>query len=1236
MRARLRLLLATILPALMAGMLLTTVSPPDKAVASQPPDPGPSKSTMVSSVPSSITPQVNNGDVQSIAQVGNMIVIGGNFTQVNGQAYNHVAAFNATTGAVSTAFRPSINGIVNAVAPGPNNHSVYVGGNFSQIGAANVTDLALLDLDTGAIASGWQSPSFNFGEVRDLTRRGNRLYIGGTFTAVGGRTHGGLASLDAATGAVQPFLSVQLTGQHNPQTTGWVGIRRFDVTPDGSKLVAVGNFTEADGLPRVQIVMIDLTGTSATVDPTWNTARFQPTCFSWAFSDTVRGVSFSPDGSYFVVTSTGGGNRGTLCDAAVKFGTTSQGGDVQPEWVAETGGDSLWGVTATDSAIFVGGHNRWMNDPLGVDQAQAGAVPRAGLAALDPVSGRPLAWNPGRVPKGTFVYNFLSTPNGVYLGSDTDYIGNFRYKRPKIAFFPYQGGSQLASTTTGSLPGSVFLAGKQPTATDSNVLYRVNTGGQAVQAIDNGPDWSADTASTSPYRNSGSNSATYAPGATLDSTVPSSTPATIFDSERWDPNGDPEMQWNFPVDPGTPIEVRVFLANRCSCTSQPGSRVFNVSLDGQSWLDNEDLVADVGNQTATMKDKDITAPANGMVTISFGHVTENPLVNGIEIIRTDKQPPAPDATNTVSRIEFDGTTATGPADVGSGGIDWSRARGAFMVGNKVFYGFTDNLLHSRTYDGASWGPDVKYDLYHDPAWANVRTGDGDSTFDGAFPSLYGEMPNITGMFYSAGRLYYTEFGDSRLRSRWFSPDSGIVDETTVQAPSSVDFSDADGMIYANGKLYYVTKSDGVLHAVAFADGAVSGSPITVSGPAQDGIDWRNRAMFLFNGTPAGAPNQRPVAAFSSSCQVNVCNFDGSASSDSDGTVASYAWDFGDGKSDTGSKPSHSYAAGGTYTVKLTVTDNDGSTNAVSHNVTVADPPQNDPPVAAFGSTCQVNACDFDGSGSSDPNGSVASYAWDYGDGQSGTGVKPSHAYSAGGTYTVKLTVTDNDGATDSVSHDVTVSDPAPSSMAYVGSDHSPAGAALFKTVKVPSKASVGDMMLVFETGNSGSNPSGPSGVTGWTKLNSFASSGVESTVWEKSVAAGDPGATIRMDYSQYEKAILSVVVYSGVNASTLDAADLTHAADTSTTSHATPVIDAAAGDWVVSYWSDKSPSTDSWTSPSGVMQRETGTGTGSGRFGMLLADSNGTVPAGQYGNLTATTNAASYRALMWTIRLTPA
>ena len=91
-----------------------------------------------------------------------------------------------------------------------------------------------------------------------------------------------------------------------------------------------------------------------------------------------------------------------------------------------------------------------------------------------------------------------------------------------------------------------------------------------------------------------------------------------------------------------------------------------------------------------------------------------------------------------------------------------------------------------------------------------------------------------------------------------------------------------------------------------------------------------------HGVGAGTvtPNQPPTAAFTSSCDELECSFDASGSTDGDGTVASYAWDFGDGQTGTGATPSHSYGAAGQYTVKLTVTDDDGATDEVTHTVTV--------------------------------------------------------------------------------------------------------------------------------------------------------------------------------------------------------------------------------------------------------------------------------------------------------------
>jgi PKD repeat protein len=135
-------------------------------------------------------------------------------------------------------------------------------------------------------------------------------------------------------------------------------------------------------------------------------------------------------------------------------------------------------------------------------------------------------------------------------------------------------------------------------------------------------------------------------------------------------------------------------------------------------------------------------------------------------------------------------------------------------------------------------------------------------------------------------------------------------------------------------------------------------------------------------------------------------------SDSDGFIARYEWDFGDNTTATGPTQSHTYTNVGTYTVSLRVTDDGGESYTARTTVKIADPAK--PPVASTGGTYQGSPGKdvlFDGMASSDSDGTIASYAWNFGDGASGSGPTPAHAYAQAGTYNVSLTVTDNSGMT---------------------------------------------------------------------------------------------------------------------------------------------------------------------------------------------------------------------------------
>jgi PKD repeat protein len=168
-----------------------------------------------------------------------------------------------------------------------------------------------------------------------------------------------------------------------------------------------------------------------------------------------------------------------------------------------------------------------------------------------------------------------------------------------------------------------------------------------------------------------------------------------------------------------------------------------------------------------------------------------------------------------------------------------------------------------------------------------------------------------------------------------------------------------------------------------------------------------------------AENAPPTAAFTPpSCIANQpCQFtDGS--SDSDGNVVAWTWEFGDGGTANDRNPAHTYATAGTYNVKLTVRDDDGATNTVTNSVTV-----NGPPTAAFtNAACSAGVpCQFTDASTDD--GSIVAWNWDFGDFSPPSNEQnPTHIYivGAGFTYQVALTVTDNQGLTSSVTQGVTV------------------------------------------------------------------------------------------------------------------------------------------------------------------------------------------------------------------------
>ncbi len=895
---------------------------------------------IVSADPVNFTPNLVDGDVRSVVQIGGRIFIGGNFTQVKAAGSqtvvdrSRVLAFDAATGAIDDSFKPSADGEVSVLLPSADGHSIYLGGQFTHIDGVARKVLTRLDIDTGQPVAGF-TPNVD-ARVKDLRLSGGRLWVGGNFAHVDGVARTALATLNPNTGRLDTFQSLDFAGMQNGGTTL---VYKMDITPDGSKLIAVGNFTSVGGQSRPQIVMLDLSGGSTQL-ANWQTSRYAAACSS-SFDSYMRDVDISPDGTYFVVSTTGAaGGTSKLCDSQVRWETSATGSDLQPTWVTYTGGDTTYAIEITDSVVYVGGHFRWSNNPFGSDSPGQGAMDRSGIAALSPESGMPFQWNPGRT-RGVGVFDLLATTQGLWMASDTDVAGDETHQ--KLAMFPVSGGKVLAARNIGTLPGDVYSGGSSL----SNFLRH---------------------------------------------------------------------------------------------------RSFNGS--------------------------------------SAGSVT---------------------------------TDATG-------GIDWRTIRGAFMINNDLYTGASDGTFKSRSFDGSTFGSPSTINA------ADQLTNESD---------WHNQVRSIKGMFYLGGRIYYTR-GTTSLYYRGFNSESGAVAGLEVTASGNlpgVDWRTVGGMFTAGGKLYYVSTTDGRLRSLDFSGGMPSGTPAVV-----DNGDWRGQGVFLY----AGIPNTPPHAAFTSNCDQLTCAFDGSGSSDSDGTVTSYAWDFGDGSTGTGATPQHAYSAGGTYTVSLTVTDNRSGTNTATQQVHAA-----------------ANAVD----------------------------------------------------------------------IAYVGTDVYNANTKN-ATVTVPSGVQDGDGLLLTLTLNDPNMTVTPP--AGWTQVGTQTNGIAVSTVWQRAAAAGSAGTTVSVGVSDYAKADLRVLAYRGTS-ETAPVAVATKAADpANTVSHTTPQATAsAAGSWVVSSWSDKSSTTTAWTAPNGVTSRGVSLGAGGGRVTSLTADSGGTVPTGSYGGLTATTDAAS-RGLMWTIVLAPA
>jgi|GEM_PF-583899 len=243
-----------------------------------------------------------------------------------------------------------------------------------------------------------------------------------------------------------------------------------------------------------------------------------------------------------------------------------------------------------------------------------------------------------------------------------------------------------------------------------------------------------------------------------------------------------------------------------------------------------------------------------------------------------------------------------------------------------------------------------------------------------------------------------------------------IDVTNI-APNAVASVQCDAYFTCQFDGSMSSDADGVLASWAwdFGDGYSSSevSPIhtfetggiqTVTFSVEDELGASaSRSLIILS-----SANSAPVAVGAFDCVDLTCTFTSDASTDADGYLSSFRWTFGDGKSANLASASHAYTTAGTYNVALTVADNRRATDKWIGSITVTLP--NAAPVATMTATCVDLLCSFDGTLSTDSDGTIDSWSWDFGDGIISSGVLAEHLYDQPGVYAASLIVYDNLGA----------------------------------------------------------------------------------------------------------------------------------------------------------------------------------------------------------------------------------
>jgi hypothetical protein len=390
----------------------------------------------VSPTPASGTPQLHQTGtttevVRQLVQCKSTMYAVGSFTSIeqDGRIYGRsdIFSFGATAPFAVTSWNPDVSGTVNSITFSHGNCAdAYIGGKFTSVHGTRVHDIAEISTATGDVVPGFGHTAN--GQVETLLGLGRHVLVGGYFTAINGSTADPyMTSLNPVTGADDGYIHLSNYGNYQYPGAAPNATRVYNQqqSHSGTLDLVEGDFTSVGGQPRQQVFMLSLGTSSATVTG-WTSAEFAQPC-NTTHPFYIQGGAWSPDDSAVYLAATGfrplngGMHAGGLCDAATAFPATQT--QVSQTWINYTGCWSLYTAAADSSAVYIGGHEEYANNPDGCKTAGPGAVSAPGLGGLSPATGNVLL-NARKTAglyyrsRGEGADDMLLTKAGLWVASD--------------------------------------------------------------------------------------------------------------------------------------------------------------------------------------------------------------------------------------------------------------------------------------------------------------------------------------------------------------------------------------------------------------------------------------------------------------------------------------------------------------------------------------------------------------------------------------------------------------------------------------------------------------------------------------------------------------------------------------------------------------------------------------------------------------------------------------------------